>query len=348
MWRDGFEDWRPLAAFPELVAVVEEGIASAKSMVPPPGDAPAVEPYVIARAATPPEMSGGARVAESAAIGRHEPSVASPAKGGESAGEKGTIANAPVAALAAARPIDHEPMEIAGLSQPKIPLAAWIAVAMALLLGVTIGIVVIKPDPPKPIIKYVEVPAKATQPQAASPNAVAAQTSEAPLDVAQNVSPENKGVTSGSGRVGPGSSKPTEPAPATSIASNQGLKGLSGLRGVGPQGGPSSEGAAASSGGAQLDSATLTRTVSRYTPSVKRSCWQPALDMRSPDAPTTARVTATITVAPNGHVQNVTTSGDPKGYRGLASCIQQRVRSWEFPPSGGTTEFNVPFVFAAQ
>jgi TonB family protein len=70
--------------------------------------------------------------------------------------------------------------------------------------------------------------------------------------------------------------------------------------------------------------------------------------MRSPDAPTTARVTATITVGANGRVQNVTTSGDPKGYRGLASCIQQRVRSWEFPPSGGTTEFNVPFVFAAQ
>ena len=40
--------------------------------------------------------------------------------------------------------------------------------------------------------------------------------------------------------------------------------------------------------------------------------------------------------------------GDPKGYRGLAQCISNRVRGWQFPPSGDTTTVNVPFVFAAQ
>jgi len=56
----------------------------------------------------------------------------------------------------------------------------------------------------------------------------------------------------------------------------------------------------------------------------------------------------TISVGPTGSVQNVTTSGDPKGYPGLAPCIAGRVRAWQFPATGGSTTVNVPFVFAAQ
>jgi TonB family protein len=81
---------------------------------------------------------------------------------------------------------------------------------------------------------------------------------------------------------------------------------------------------------------------------VKRSCWQPALDTRDKDAPTSARVAVAITIGSSGSVQNVTTNGDPKGYRGLANCIAGRVRGWQFPPSGGSTTVNVPFVFVAQ
>jgi hypothetical protein len=55
-----------------------------------------------------------------------------------------------------------------------------------------------------------------------------------------------------------------------------------------------------------------------------------------------------VTIASSGTVQQVTTSGDPRGYRGLARCIESRVRGWRFPRSGGTTTVNVPFVFAAQ
>ena len=81
---------------------------------------------------------------------------------------------------------------------------------------------------------------------------------------------------------------------------------------------------------------------------MKRSCWQPALDTRAKDAPTSARVNVTITVGAGGSVQNVSTSGEPRGYRGLAGCIASRVRGWQFPASNGTTTVNVPFVFAAQ
>lgn len=81
---------------------------------------------------------------------------------------------------------------------------------------------------------------------------------------------------------------------------------------------------------------------------MKRSCWQPALDARSKDAPTSARVNVAIVVSPSGSVQSVSTSGDPKGYPGLASCIAARVKGWQFASSSGSTTVNVPFVFAAQ
>jgi len=92
----------------------------------------------------------------------------------------------------------------------------------------------------------------------------------------------------------------------------------------------------------------LQKTVSRYTASVRRSCWQPALDSRANDAPTVARVSVKIDIAAGGNVSGVSSNGDPRGYRGLASCIEGRVRNWSFPPSSGATTVNVPFVFAAQ
>ena len=55
-----------------------------------------------------------------------------------------------------------------------------------------------------------------------------------------------------------------------------------------------------------------------------------------------------VDTAPAGNVQSVSASGDPRGYRGLASCITSRVRAWRFPASSGQTTVNVPFVFAAQ
>ena len=73
-----------------------------------------------------------------------------------------------------------------------------------------------------------------------------------------------------------------------------------------------------------------------------------ALAARTPDAPSTARVSVTISMNPSGAVDNVTTSGDPKGYPNLAHCIESKVRAWRFPRSGGATTAQVPFVFAAQ
>ncbi|MBM4363143.1 MAG: AgmX/PglI C-terminal domain-containing protein, partial [Deltaproteobacteria bacterium] len=100
--------------------------------------------------------------------------------------------------------------------------------------------------------------------------------------------------------------------------------------------------------GGQLDGAAISRVISNFTPSVRRGCWQPALEARTADAPSSARVELTITVAPSGAVENVRSSGDPRGYPRLAACIESKVRSWKFPRSGGSTTVKVPFVFAAQ
>jgi len=100
--------------------------------------------------------------------------------------------------------------------------------------------------------------------------------------------------------------------------------------------------------GEPLHSDDIQRTVSRYTRAVRDRCWEPAFDLRDSDAPRAARVSVTVTVAPNGTVSHVTGSGDPAGYPGLGRCITSEVERWKFPTATGETVVDVPFVFAAR
>jgi predicted Zn finger-like uncharacterized protein len=227
----------------------------------------------------------------------------------------------------------------AGLTRQRTPIAAWLAIAVALACGVAIGaFFFVKQKPPETIVKYVDRPV----PGAEQPAAVGAG------EQAPGVAPGADSATP-KARTNKGGGTKQVAAQDDKGGGLTSLKGLDGLRpsGPGPGSSPGSTTPASGSGG-QLDSNQISSTVSRYTGSVKRSCWQPALDSRDPTAPSSARVSVMITVGPTGNVQNVTTSGDPRGYPGLASCIAGRVRSWQFPATGGTTQANVPFVFAAQ
>lgn len=221
-------------------------------------------------------------------------------------------------------------------------LAPWIAVVVALMFGLTIGFVVFKSEP-KEIVKYVETPGSKDDP--ATPGASSAAAAHDVVDPAAPL--DSAGVAKGGVRVaGPlpkasAEAKPGEPPRNTALDPLGGLGSLSGPSAPGDTRAPTG-------GGTGLDSDAVQRTVSRYKTSVQRSCWQPALDTRDRDAPSSARVSVSITVGPSGSVQSASTSGDPKGYRGLASCIASRVRGWQFPASGGNTTVNVPFVFAAQ
>jgi hypothetical protein len=100
--------------------------------------------------------------------------------------------------------------------------------------------------------------------------------------------------------------------------------------------------------GDRLTGAEIQRTVYRYQPSVRHSCWQRQLANRDPSAPSTAKVTVTMTIAPTGKVTKASTSGEAVGYPGLSACISDKVKSWTFPQALGSTTAQVPFTFAAQ
>lgn len=308
VWRDGFEDWRPLKTYPELLAIVEEGVSSARA---------SLTPFM------PLAADGSPAVAKPAAVPAEDPFARAPS---------------PSAVTGTAVVTD----DIAGLIPPRRGTSpmVWVAMVIAIGLGLTLGFVLFggqKPGETKIVEKIVEkeVPAKGPE------GPVAASEAPGETVAADPAAPKKVAGTPKAPTAAPTSAGESKPLP--------GLQGLNGLSNLGPSSGPSMGGPSGSTGGGgQLDSGQIQSTVARYTGSVKRRCWQPALDARAKDAPMTAKVTVTITVGGSGSVQSATTSGDPKGYTGLANCIASSVRSWTFPASGGTTIANVPFVFAGQ
>lgn len=222
-------------------------------------------------------------------------------------------------------------------------------VIMAIGLGLAVGFVLFGDQETKIIRQIVEVPAQIQE--AREHKQAVAQEGSAETDVASATAKETEEVA-GTKAKATGSKSPSSAA-ATDTSKeaekvSEGLKGLSGLQGLGgPTGGPSA-GSGTTGGGRPLESSQIQRVVSQYQTSVKRGCWQPALMTRDKDAPSSARVSVAITVSPSGSVTKASTSGDPKGYGGLSSCISRKVRGWQFPRSSGTTTVNVPFVFAAQ
>jgi hypothetical protein len=305
VWRDGFEDWRPLKTYPELVAIVEEGVSSARASLTP---------------FTPPASEARDLAAKAAAV------------------SSDGFAVQPSSAVTGSAVVTEDLAALLPQRRGASPMV-WVAMVIAIALGLTLGFVLFggqKPGETKIVEKIVEkeVPAKDN-----GQGVPAANNNPGEPITADPAAPKKP---TGQGKA---ATTPTEsegkPLP--------GLKGLDGLGKIGPTGGPNTGGPSGStSGGAQLDGSQIQSTVSRYTGSVKRRCWQPALDARARDAPMTAKVTVNITVGPTGSVQNASTSGDPRGYTGLANCIASSVRSWQFPASGGTTIANVPFVFAGQ
>ncbi len=228
----------------------------------------------------------------------------------------------------------------------KHPWAVPFAVAGALVLGVTFGFVLFGDQKTKIIKQVVEVPAQAAESKAQSKDSGQAATTQD-----EEAQPEEAKVaaatTQKSNKTTGSSSTSGTSSSASSEKISKGLKGLDGLDGLnGPASGPSS--GKGSSGGRPLEATQIQGTVSKYQTSVKRGCWQPALMSRDKNAPSTARVTVSIGVASTGQVTSASSSGDPKGYPGLSSCITSRVRGWRFPRSGGSTTVKVPFVFAAQ
>lgn len=79
--------------------------------------------------------------------------------------------------------------------------------------------------------------------------------------------------------------------------------------------------------------------------SVKRRCWQPALDARAADAPTSARVLLKAQIEPSGQVSAVHTEEASSAYPQLADCAAGVVRTLTFPRALSPTTANIPFIF---
>ena len=89
-----------------------------------------------------------------------------------------------------------------------------------------------------------------------------------------------------------------------------------------------------------FDQRAIENVVNTRKAGVKRTC----LDRSSSTASST-KVTATITIAPNGTVQNVaTTSNEPA----VAKCIETQLKNWSFPAPGEVKTVQIPFVFVRQ
>jgi hypothetical protein len=142
--------------------------------------------------------------------------------------------------------------------------------------------------------------------------------------------------------------RPKSTASAAPAAGTAAPIDTSGFQNTVPGPAATAPGGSQAGGGGQLSQGEISAVVSQNQPLVKRKCWQPALEARPPNGSTTARVNGSITISASGAVDSATASGAEKDFPGLSSCIQGRMKGWKFPPSGGSTTVNVPFVFAGQ
>jgi TonB family protein len=226
--------------------------------------------------------------------------------------------------------------------------AAYVLIAIAFGFGVTGAIVLFTRDQspaPPPTIQVVTVTAPSLP--------GAAPTEIAPADsVAMNTD------TLPVARQGGGTSRPIAGGDSAKTQAEEPVKTDSkgtatprvGL-GNGPAiDGPSLSGPGQGSGSnlpSELDQSDIERVVASQRASVRRACWDSAIAERSSNTPKSAKVTVSISIAPSGNVSNASATGGD-GYPGLASCVAQRVRTWKFPPSAGTSRATIPFSFVVQ
>ncbi len=103
---------------------------------------------------------------------------------------------------------------------------------------------------------------------------------------------------------------------------------------------PPTNTASASATSASWGAAAVSAVVRAHTPAVKRVCWESDAGAHA----TTASVQLTLIIAADGSVQSTSASGDQP----VAGCVEQKAKTWVFPPPGATTTVNIPFRFLRQ
>ncbi len=222
--------------------------------------------------------------------------------------------------------------------------AVYAFIAFAGLFGITAALALFSgrnaPAPP-PTIQVVTV--TAPPPPIAAP----ATPSAAPADsVIELTDRPTGGRRAASGASAGGSDKNDSKPAASSALPSVGI-GIGAMPGLGPPVGGPKPGGGDNSSLPQLDRADIERVVAQQRALVKRQCWEPALHSREADAPKSAKVQISVTIAGDGNVQNASATGGT-GYPGLSSCVASKVKSWKFPASSGPSSAAIPFAFFEQ
>ncbi len=379
VWREGFEEWLPLRTFPELVVLVRESRESGSraSFLPSPPQAhslsqPAQSHPAPAAAPMTPLASPATRPGAAAEIEQEPATIIASSPEGLAAVQQVTSAVgqvtsdpfAPGPATPAPGIVDvpiHDATEmdegarrslvddiaLGVRKQVRLHPAAYVLIAIAFGFGATGAVVFFTNDrspAPPPTIQVVTVAAPTT----ASPGGAEPATSVAMNTEGDKGTPGARpggGLPSGNGtKTSDKVDTPAEPDDKGSTPRKVGL-------GAGPStDGPNVGGPSGGPGGSlpqQLDQSDIERVVAAHRVSVKRGCWEPALASRDPKSPKSAKVTVSISIGPSGRVSSASASGG-SGYPSLSSCVSSKVRSWKFPPSGGTSQANIPFAFFSQ
>jgi len=134
----------------------------------------------------------------------------------------------------------------------------------------------------------------------------------------------------------------TKPAGTASVKPTGGGAGdIASLLG-GPTTGPNvgSAGGGGGGGGSALSQEAIEGVVRSRTPGVKRTCWE-----RGGGTEANVNVTVKLVIGSSGGVSSASATGnDPV----VTKCIENQTRSWQFPPSNGSTNVDIPFHFLRQ
>lgn len=353
VWREGFDEWRPLSAFPELLELIEDAKSATsrrpgRTSTPPPPPPSNVTAQQLAAVSS--------RLASTPAFGAPA-SMAPPAESDPFALVHAGFApsRAPTAPIAptmqsmapASAPsrAPSAPLESVLAPPPKTGINPWMVALIVAggMFGAVAAFRLIQPQTTV-VVQQAPAPQQADQvaPQGVPPPP---PTDEGPVEeivLDEPGSPVAAKPTKGDGKkVDDKQARPD--VQGSTPGAGVDLSGFSAGT-PGPSRGPT--GAAEESGG-QLSGGEIQGVVARNQPMVRRRCWQPALDATPKDGPKATKVSVSLSIGGNGSVRSATATGGA-GFPGLASCIQQAVSGWKFPPAGGTTNAQIPFAFAAQ
>ncbi len=220
---------------------------------------------------------------------------------------------------------------------------AWAFVAMCAAFGGVAAWAVFLRKPETIVIQASGAPVTTTAAAPLGPAPPAPPTDLPSATPASSVAtgPSNQGT----GSVGNAGTSSKTPKTEASSAPPSNFDN-SGFSAGGPSSGPDAN-ATKGSGSGQLSEGEIQGVVNRSKPGITRRCWGPAYDARDSNAGKSAKVNVSITIGPSGSVQSASASGGDQ-FPGLASCVANSVKAWQFPASDGQSKVAIPFSFNQQ